>query len=81
MVCLWGHPALLCHSRRVLHAVATGIFEMIVDQSPFAIEDLMKELGTHSDEEDPSEEGKQENEEVLKTKGEEETLNCPGKGC
>ncbi|NXU46421.1 RRP1B protein, partial [Drymodes brunneopygia] len=54
--------------RRVLHAVATGIFEMIVDQSPFAIEDLMKELGTHSDEEDPSEEGKQENEEVLKTK-------------
>ncbi|NWW20154.1 RRP1B protein, partial [Falcunculus frontatus] len=54
--------------RRVLHAVATGIFEMIVDQSPFAIEDLMKELGTHSDEEDASEEGKQENEEVLKTK-------------
>ncbi|NWI73346.1 RRP1B protein, partial [Dryoscopus gambensis] len=54
--------------RRVLHAVATGIFEMIVDQSPFAIEDLMKELGTHSDEEDASEEGKQENEEVLETK-------------
>ncbi|NXB14693.1 RRP1B protein, partial [Rhagologus leucostigma] len=54
--------------RRVLHAVATGIFEMIVDQSPFAIEDLMKELGTHSDEEDASEEGRQENEEVLKTK-------------
>ncbi|NWU27134.1 RRP1B protein, partial [Dyaphorophyia castanea] len=54
--------------RRVLHAVATGVFEMIVDQSPFAIEDLMKELGTHSDEEDASEEGKQENEEVLKTK-------------
>ncbi|NWV94008.1 RRP1B protein, partial [Machaerirhynchus nigripectus] len=56
--------------RRVLHAVATGIFEMIVDQSPFAIEDLMKELGTHSGEEDASEEGKQENEEVLKTKAE-----------
>ncbi|NWV04521.1 RRP1B protein, partial [Ptilonorhynchus violaceus] len=54
--------------RCVLHAVATGVFEMIVDQSPFAIEDLMKELGTHSDEEDVSEEGKQENEEVLKTK-------------
>ncbi|NXC63789.1 RRP1B protein, partial [Aleadryas rufinucha] len=54
--------------RCVLHAVATGIFEMIVDQSPFAIEDLMKELGTHGDEEDASEEGKQENEEVLKTK-------------
>ncbi|NXT60602.1 RRP1B protein, partial [Chaetops frenatus] len=63
--------------RHVLHAVATGIFEMIVDQSPFAIEDLMKELGTHSDEEDVSEEGKQENEEVLETKGEEEALNCP----
>ncbi|NWI45827.1 RRP1B protein, partial [Picathartes gymnocephalus] len=54
--------------RRVLHAVATGIFEMIVDQSPFAIEDLMKELGTHSDEEDVSEEDKQENEGVLKTR-------------
>ncbi|NWV85604.1 RRP1B protein, partial [Dasyornis broadbenti] len=54
--------------RCVLHAVATGIFEMIVDQSPFAIEDLMKELGSNSDEEDVSEEGKQENEEVLKTK-------------
>ncbi|NXS36820.1 RRP1B protein, partial [Pomatostomus ruficeps] len=54
--------------RCVLHAVATGIFEMIVDQSPFAIEDLMKELGTHSDEEDASQEGKQESEEVLKTK-------------
>ncbi|NWW39834.1 RRP1B protein, partial [Panurus biarmicus] len=54
--------------RRVLHAVATGVFEMIVDQSPFAIEDLMKELGTNSDEEDVSEEGKQENEEMLKTK-------------
>ncbi|NXE99509.1 RRP1B protein, partial [Menura novaehollandiae] len=54
--------------RGVLHAVATGIFEMIVDQSPYAIEDLMKELGTNSDEEDASEEDKEENEEVLKTK-------------
>ncbi|NXR24686.1 RRP1B protein, partial [Cinclus mexicanus] len=54
--------------RRVLHAVASGVFEMIVDQSPFAIEDLMKELGTKSDEEDVSEEGTQEAEEMLKTK-------------
>ncbi|KAM4905810.1 ribosomal RNA processing protein 1 homolog B isoform 2-T2 [Sylvia borin] len=54
--------------RRVLHAVATGVFEMIVDQSPFAIEDLMKELGANSDEENASEEGKQADEEVLKTK-------------
>ncbi|NXY65962.1 RRP1B protein, partial [Callaeas wilsoni] len=54
--------------RCVLHAVATGIFEMIVDQSPFAIEDLMRELGTNSDGENASEEGKQQNEEVLKTK-------------
>ncbi|NXV83474.1 RRP1B protein, partial [Atlantisia rogersi] len=54
--------------RRVLHAVATGIFELIVDQSPYAIEDLMKELGSNSDEEDESEEDKQENEEVLKAK-------------
>ncbi|NXE83280.1 RRP1B protein, partial [Cochlearius cochlearius] len=54
--------------RCMLHAVATGIFEIIVDQSPYAIEDLMKELGSNSDEEDVCEEDKQENEEVLKTK-------------
>ncbi|NWX39684.1 RRP1B protein, partial [Steatornis caripensis] len=54
--------------RCVLHAIATGIFEIIVDQSPYAIEDLMKELGSNSDEEDVSEEDKQENEEALKTK-------------
>ncbi|NXQ31437.1 RRP1B protein, partial [Alaudala cheleensis] len=54
--------------RRVLHAVATGVFEMILDQSPFAIEDLIKELGTNSDEENVPEEGKQENEEMLKSK-------------
>ncbi|CAM9630903.1 unnamed protein product [Bubo scandiacus] len=52
----------------VLHAVATGIFEIIVDQSPYAIEDLMKELGSNNDEEDVSAEDKQENEEVHKTK-------------
>ncbi|KFV10271.1 Ribosomal RNA processing protein 1 B, partial [Pterocles gutturalis] len=56
--------------RCVLHAIATGIFELIVDQSPYAIEDLMKELGSKSDEEDVSEEDKQEDEEVLKTKAE-----------
>ncbi|NWR46167.1 RRP1B protein, partial [Regulus satrapa] len=54
--------------RRVLHAVATGVLEMIVDQSPFAIEDLMKELGTTSEEENLAEEGKGEDEEMLKTK-------------
>ncbi|NXI37826.1 RRP1B protein, partial [Galbula dea] len=54
--------------RGVLHAIATGIFEVIVDQSPYAIEDLMKELGSNSDEEEVSEEDKQENKEVLKTK-------------
>ncbi|XP_050188067.1 ribosomal RNA processing protein 1 homolog B isoform X1 [Myiozetetes cayanensis] len=54
--------------RCLLHAVATGIFELIVDQSPFAIEDLMRELGSNSDEEDVSEEDKQEEEEVPKTK-------------
>lgn len=62
----------------MLHAVATGIFEIIVDQSPYAIEDLMKELGSNSDEEDASEEDKEENEEALKTKGEEEVLNGLG---
>ncbi|NXW94581.1 RRP1B protein, partial [Alopecoenas beccarii] len=55
--------------RNVLHAIATGIFEVIVDQSPYAIEDLMKELGSNSDEEDASEEDKEEDEEALKTKG------------
>ncbi|XP_009889658.1 PREDICTED: ribosomal RNA processing protein 1 homolog B [Charadrius vociferus] len=54
--------------RCMLHAVATGIFELIVDQSPYAIEDLMKELGSNSDKEDASEEDKQGNEEMLKTK-------------
>ncbi|NWQ85469.1 RRP1B protein, partial [Burhinus bistriatus] len=54
--------------RCTLHAVATGIFELIVDQSPYAIEDLMKELGSNSDEEDASEEDKEGDEEVLKTK-------------
>lgn len=52
-----------------------------MDQSPYAIEDLMKELGSNSDEEDVSEEDKQENEEVLKTKGEEEVLNGLGNTC
>ncbi|NXK39242.1 RRP1B protein, partial [Piprites chloris] len=54
--------------RCLLHAVATGIFELIVDQSPFAIEDLMKELGSNSDVEDVSEEDKLEKEEVPQTK-------------
>ncbi|NXG13237.1 RRP1B protein, partial [Grallaria varia] len=54
--------------RGVLNAVATGIFELIVDQSPFAIEDLMKELSSNSDEEDVSEEDSQEKEEVPKSK-------------
>lgn len=65
----------------MLHAIATGIFEIIVDQSPYAIEDLMKELDNNSDEEDVSEEDKQENEEVLKTKGEMEVLNCLSNTC
>ncbi|NWR62047.1 RRP1B protein, partial [Bucorvus abyssinicus] len=54
--------------RCTLHAVATGIFEVIVDQSPYAIEDLMKELASNTDEEDVSEDNKQEIEGVLKTK-------------
>ncbi|KFO97310.1 Ribosomal RNA processing protein 1 B, partial [Calypte anna] len=61
--------------RCVLHAVATGIFEMIVDQSPYAIEDLMKELESKGDEEDVSDEEKQENEEGLKTKGADRCLS------
>ncbi|NXC38784.1 RRP1B protein, partial [Penelope pileata] len=52
----------------VMHAVATGIFELIVDQSPYAIEDLMKELGSSSGEEDVSEDDEQGNEKMLKTK-------------
>ncbi|NXJ11074.1 RRP1B protein, partial [Odontophorus gujanensis] len=52
----------------VMHAVASGIFEIIVDQSPYAIEDLMKELENNSDGEDVSEDDKQGKKEVLKTK-------------
>nr|XP_047910819.1 ribosomal RNA processing protein 1 homolog B isoform X2 [Anser cygnoides] len=53
----------------VMYAVAGGIFEVIVDQSPYAIEDLMKELGSGSDEEGVSEDDSEHgNDEVLKTK-------------
>ncbi|NXN98467.1 RRP1B protein, partial [Rhinopomastus cyanomelas] len=54
--------------RGMLQAIVAGIFDIILDQSPYAIEDLMKELGSSSDEEDVSEDNKQENEDVLQTK-------------
>ncbi|NWU96667.1 RRP1B protein, partial [Upupa epops] len=54
--------------RGMLQAVGTGIFEIILDQSPYAIEDLMKELGSSSDEEDVSEDSKQEDGVTPKTK-------------
>ncbi|KAM8820783.1 ribosomal RNA processing protein 1 homolog B [Eudromia elegans] len=59
----------------LMHAVANGIFEIIVDQSPYAIEDLMKELSSSSEEEDLSEDDERGNEVVLTTKGEEECLS------
>uniref|UniRef100_A0A8B9R0A5 RRP1B protein n=1 Tax=Anas platyrhynchos TaxID=8839 RepID=A0A8B9R0A5_ANAPL len=52
----------------VMHAVASGILEVIVDQSPYAIEDLMKELGSDSDGEGVSDNDDHGNDEVLKTK-------------
>ncbi|NWX86098.1 RRP1B protein, partial [Nothoprocta pentlandii] len=52
----------------LMHAVANGIFEVIVDQSPYAIEDLMKELSSSSEEEDLSEDDEGGSEEVLTTK-------------
>ncbi|XP_065597708.1 ribosomal RNA processing protein 1 homolog B [Cyrtonyx montezumae] len=52
----------------VMHAVASGVFEIIVDQSPYAIEDLMKELENSSDGEDVSEDDEQGKKEVLKTR-------------
>ncbi|EOB01680.1 Ribosomal RNA processing protein 1-like protein B, partial [Anas platyrhynchos] len=52
----------------VMHAVASGILEVIVDQSPYAIEDLMKELGSDSDGEGMSDNDEHGNDEVLKTK-------------
>lgn len=62
-----------------MYAVAGGIFEVIVDQSPYAIEDLMKELGSGSDEEGVSEDDSEHgNDEVLKTKGEERILTGLG---
>uniref|UniRef100_A0A8C8YGP6 Ribosomal RNA processing 1 n=1 Tax=Prolemur simus TaxID=1328070 RepID=A0A8C8YGP6_PROSS len=36
----------------VLHNITRGIFETIVEQAPFAIEDLMKELDAQSEEEE-----------------------------
>ncbi|XP_025070324.1 ribosomal RNA processing protein 1 homolog B [Alligator sinensis] len=42
--------------RHMMQAVARGIFETIVDQSPFAIEDLMKEVKTNGGGDDLSEE-------------------------
>ncbi|XP_049730936.1 ribosomal RNA processing protein 1 homolog A [Elephas maximus indicus] len=44
---------------RDLHNIARGIFETIVEQAPFAIEDLMNELGEQEEgeEEEMSEEG------------------------
>lgn len=58
-----------------MHAVASGIFEIIVDQSPYAIEDLMKELESSSDEEDVSEDDEQGKKEMLKTKGKDEVMS------
>ncbi|XP_014436491.2 ribosomal RNA processing protein 1 homolog B isoform X2 [Pelodiscus sinensis] len=55
--------------RHLMQAVARGIFEAIVDQSPFAIEDLMKELKTSCDDHvELSEEDEDENKEPLMTK-------------
>lgn len=61
-----------------MHAVASGILEVIVDQSPYAIEDLMKELGSDSDGEGVSDNDEHGNDEVLKTKGEEKILSGVG---
>ncbi|KAM6447044.1 ribosomal RNA processing protein 1 homolog B isoform 2-T2 [Liasis olivaceus] len=47
----------------MLQAIICGIFETIVDQSPFAIEDLMKELETSSDVDSSSEDEKWSDEE------------------
>lgn len=58
-----------------MHAVASGIFEIIVDQSPYAIEDLMKELESSGDEEDMSEDDEQGKKEMLKTKGEDRVMS------
>ncbi|XP_067401276.1 ribosomal RNA processing protein 1 homolog B isoform X2 [Emydura macquarii macquarii] len=54
--------------RHLMQAVARGIFEAIVDQSPFAIEDLMKELKTSCDDDELSEEDEAESKEPLMTK-------------
>uniref|UniRef100_A0A8C0GX62 Ribosomal RNA processing 1B n=1 Tax=Chelonoidis abingdonii TaxID=106734 RepID=A0A8C0GX62_CHEAB len=63
---LYNH---LLSVRHLMQAVARGIFEAIVDQSPFAIEDLMKELKTSCDGCDELSEGDEaENKEPLVTK-------------
>ncbi|CAM4447561.1 unnamed protein product [Lepidochelys kempii] len=54
--------------RHLMQAVARGIFEAIVDQSPFAIEDLMKELKTSGDDDVELSEGDEAENESLMTK-------------
>ncbi|KAF7251245.1 hypothetical protein EYD10_03179 [Varanus komodoensis] len=53
----------------VLQAVVHGIFEAIVDQSPFAIEDLMKELTAAGDEEVSEDDEWSDDEDKLMAKG------------
>lgn len=43
---------LLPRSSLVLHNITRGIFEAIVEQAPFAIEDLMNELDAQEEDED-----------------------------
>lgn len=63
---------LFYNSRHMMQAVARGIFETIVDQSPFAIEDLMKEVKTNGGGDDLSEEDElKDDEEGVMAKGKE----------
>nr|XP_012634533.1 ribosomal RNA processing protein 1 homolog A [Microcebus murinus] len=56
----------------VLHSITRGVFETIVEQAPFAIEDLMRELDAQSEEE---EEGASDGDES--SEGSEDTRDLP----
>ena len=56
----WPAPVRLPLSSLVLHNITRGVFETIVEQAPFAIEDLMNELEAPEEEEGTSEDEPEE---------------------
>lgn len=61
---------MLSRSSLVLHNITRGIFEAIVEQAPFAIEDLMNELDAREEEDGVSEDDEREQDVLSKEPGE-----------